>query len=492
MRKFNLLITLLTGMVISSCSDFLEQLPDQRTELDSPEKVAELLSSAYPKANYITFIEAMSDNSADKGILQTEIINSEPWQFHDVPSRDFDTPDFYWQAAYAAIAAANIALEAIDNAAEQELYSASRGEALIARAYAHFMLVTLYSAIYDPATADSDPGIPYVTEPEKVVIKKYERRTVAYVYEQIEKDIVEGLPLINDASFQDGAPKYHFTQMAAHAFAARFYLFKQDYQKTVDHANLAFATEDIIPYLRPINSLEYRSLEPLVKLAEYTKATQPANLLLVEAPSLWGRSLAGYRYGFNFKLLQTLVWGPNPANGVWTYAYYGNETFLLTPKFREHFVRIDPTANIGTPYNIIPLLTAEELLFNRAEANVMLGNYETALKDLNDFASTRIIVDELNYPYYDPIYNRLTLKKIRDFYQTVDTRSSMLSTILDFKRIEFVTEGIRWFDILRHKIPVVHESFDKKTTLTLGPNDPRRLLQIPQEAQSSGIELNPR
>ena len=89
------------------------------------------------------------------------------------------------------------------------------------------MLVTLFSKVYDPATAASDPGIPYVTEPEKEILKKYERKTVDFVYQMIEKDLMEGYPLINDQIYGN-APRLHFNRRAAAAFASRFYLFKSD------------------------------------------------------------------------------------------------------------------------------------------------------------------------------------------------------------------------------------------------------------------------
>jgi hypothetical protein len=491
-KKMKWLLAAVLLVTFPGCSDYLEHLPDQRTILDSPEKVAELLTSAYPHANYITFMEAMSDNAQDKGVSASDVVNAEPWKFNDVPSRSEDTPDFYWQAAYAAIAVANHALEAIENADDPESYSASKGEALVARAYAHFMLVTIFCRVYDPATAATDPGIPYVTKPEKVVVKKYERKTVAFVYEQIEKDLLEGLPLIDNTSYEDRAPKYHFTTAAAHAFATRFYLFKREYERVVEHANLVFPDGNIAQNLRPINSEAYQSMEPLVKQAEYTKATQSSNILLVEAPSVWGRSLRGYRFGFNYNLLQTLVWGDNPTGGLFAYTFYGNETSLFTPKFREHFVKTDPNANFGIPYNMIPLFTAEEVLFNRAEAYTKLGAYDEALQDLNDFASQRIVVNDTDKPYYDPELHTLTQKRVRDFYQTADTQAALVSTILSFKRVEFLFEGLRWMDILRHKIPVTHKTIDNSVNVTIGPNDPRRVVQLPQEAQVSGLELNPR
>src|SRR5690606_6370258 len=91
----------------------------------------------------------------------------------------------------------------------------------------------------------------------------------------------------------------------------------------------------------------------------------------------------------------------------------------------------------------------EEVLFNRAEAYLALGYYDLARADLNTYASKRI-------EGYDPEAHAITDQKVRNFYNTSDLQLGLLSTLLDFKAAEFVQEGMRWFDILRHDIPVVH------------------------------------
>ncbi|RAJ08579.1 SusD-like starch-binding protein associating with outer membrane [Chitinophaga skermanii] len=492
MKKYALYI-LAGGMVAGTgCKKFLETTPDMRTELDTPTKVAELLATAYPKGNYITFAEAMSDNSEDKGTNDGTLVNVQPWRFEDVQDRDQDSPDNYWFQAYSAIAAANHALAVINKQTDKAAaYRASKGEALVARAYAHFMLVTLYAKTYDPATAASYPGVPYITEPETKVVQKYERKTVQYVYEQIEKDLLEGMPLIDDNSYK-GAPKYHFTKTAAFAFASRFYLFKKDYAKVLQYANAAFPNGNIKPYLRQVNVASERNKEPLVKRAEYTKATTKANLLLVETTSWWARNLRGYRYGMNRNVLTKTAWSRGVSGGLWGFSFYGSEETLFTPKFEEHFVKEDINANIGIGVNVIPLFTAEEVLFNRIEANIYLGDYAAVLKDMNEFGSLRFIVNDTDNPNYDPVNHVITQDKILAFYKTNDIKLGFIKTILDFRRTEFLQEGMRWFDILRYNLPVEHVSFNLKDRYILGPDDPRRILQIPQESQLSGLEMNPR
>lgn len=475
--------------LLPSCNKFLDVNPDMRTEINSVEKVAELLATAYPQANYISFTEGMSDNAGDKGAGTVEIVNSAPYRFEDVADINMDSPTYYWNAAYAAIAAANHALEAIQKAGDDPAYIPYKGEALVARAYAHFMLVNFFAQPYDATNAATNPGIPYVTEVGKVVIGKYERSTVAETYNKIEKDLLEGLPLLDNAAYKK-APKYHFTVAAAHAFATRFYLFKKEYQKTIEHANQVFVGGDIASSLRAINSEAYRSFQYYELQAQYTRADNPANLLMAEAPSIWGRFYPVYRYSLTTDIMNELFTTSNVTDGSWSYNIYGRETSLNIPKFREHFVRQTLNAETGTPYNMIPLFTAEEVLFNRAEAYAELAQFDNAIQDLNDFASKRIIHSP-SIPIYVPELHSITDRNLLEFYKTADLKRAIVQCVLDFKRVDFIFEGQRWFDIIRHKLPVTHRTTDNEI-LILGVNDPMRVFQIPQEAQSSGLALNPR
>src|SRR5688500_18335917 len=198
MKKLSSLILLSAFLVFTGCNKYLEKEPDNRAQLTDPQKVKLLLGTAYPQANYMAFTEAMSDNAIDKGEGVISVTNADSYAWEDVKDNSQDSPEYYWNAAYEAIAASNQALAAISKGSNPQAYARQKGEALVTRAYSHFMLVTLFAKPYDPATAASNPGIPYVTEPETVVIKKYERGTVASVYEMIEKDLLEGLPLISD------------------------------------------------------------------------------------------------------------------------------------------------------------------------------------------------------------------------------------------------------------------------------------------------------
>jgi hypothetical protein len=435
------------------------------------------------------FCEAMSDNAEDKGSGSSGIdfvdrINSQSYRFEVVESspEDIDSPDFYWYSCYKAIAAANQALEIIENSPNKANLNAQRGEALLARAYAHWMLVTLFAKAYDPATAASDPGIPYVTTPERTVFAQYDRNTVAHVYEMVEKDLKEGYPLIDDKIYGE-APKFHFNKRAAAAFAVRFYMFKRDFNSVITYAAQALpgnAADNLRPWNTVLTNLQYRELE-----AEYTKSSERANLLLQEANSVWGRSYAVLRFGLGQSVASRLLFTENVTG--WTYAYdlYGSgpETYNI-PKFYEHFVTESINANSGNPYNTIPLFTAEEALLNRAEAYLRLNNRTAAINDMNAFASKNI--DE-----YNPAFDNVTAKKAVDYYgMPGDTSSALLNAVIDFKRAFFLHEGMRWFDILRLKIPVSHTV--DGSVINISGNDRRKILQLPVLTQQAGLQPNER
>jgi len=488
MQKILTYTSFLLIFFTAGCKKYLEKNPDNRASLTSPTQVSQLLATAYPQGNYMAFCESISDNVTDKGAGVQDKTNIDPYFFRDVTSKDQDSPENYWDACYTAIAAANQALATIQSSSDTTQYKAQKGEALLCRAYAHFMLVTFFSKVYNPGTASTDMGIPYVTTPENVVFKKYDRKTVAYVYQMIEQDLTQGLPLIDDSKYT--VPSYHFTKAAAHAFATRFYLFKQDYANVVTHANAVFSAGNIISMLRPWNTT-YLTYTPADMFANYEKATQPANLLLVETGSVWARNYYTVRYGLNSAIRDQIL-GDNVTGGDWAFRYQvytaGTNNYLI-PKINEYFVRSSVNANIGFPYVMVPLFTSEEVLFNRAEANLYLNNLNASIADLNTYASTRII-DPVTRKY-DPVKHIITVNKLDSFYSTTNARGAALQAVIDFKRAEYVQEGMRWFDMLRYDIAVTHTTTDGQV-LTLPGGSPQRVFQLPESVSTSGMPLNPR
>lgn len=472
----------------ASCSKYLEENPDNRAEISTIDQLAGLLVSAYPDRHYL-FTEEASDNSEDK----TTRVSGEAQPYTDLyfwrdpEGTGNSTPAEYWIATYEAIASCNYALEAIEKNNFGNKALTYKGEALIARAYCHHMLVTLFSQAYEIGGANTGMGIPYVTKPETVVFGQYDRGTVKSVYEQIEKDLTDGLKLLKPGSWE--VPKYHFNPQAAHAFAARFYLFKGEWDKVIEHVSAILPENNFYDNLRQYAG-NLSGLSGTEHRAEYTKAERPFNLLLANTYSVYHRSSGSgaNRYGFGEQVKNhyngTTVFGA-PFRTVlfhWTAPNYN------PGKFNEYFHYTNVAQGIGLPYIMMPLFTVDEALMNRAEAYIQKGDYQNAINDLNTFGRSRIT-------NYNLGTHGLTTDRAKTFSGLTDTKEAMLFTLLDTKKRAFIWEGIRWMDILRHKLTVKHNHIDASGTETfteLPHGDPRRAFQLPREVATSGLPLNPR
>ena len=73
----------------------------------------------------------------------------------------------------------------------------------------------------------------------------------------------------------------------------------------------------------------------------------------------------------------------------------------------------------------------------------------------------------------------------------------MIHLVLNCRRTETMGQGVRWFDIKRYGITVYRREVNSNAdvvaiTDTLGPDDLRRAVQIPQKARDAGFEANKR
>lgn len=494
MKKYTVVVLAVVMACTSGCNKFLEKEPDSnRAVIQTPEQMSQLLISAYPKASYITFAEAMSDNADDKRQGEDDVTNSSTYRFEETnaePSNS-DSPQMYWAECYKAIAVTNHALDIIQKSSAPDIFKSQKGEALVARAYAHFMLVSFFSRFYNPATAATDMGIPYVDQPEDIVNKNYERKTVAYVFERIEKDLLEGLPLLEDNAYD--VPKYHFTKAAANAFASRFYLVKKDYAKVLQHANAVFPANNFADNLRPWNSAEWNAFGAADLRNEYAKTSVASNILLAETTSLYGRFMWSYRYAYTIPILNQCfaVKSICSTSPTWQFErkIYGTEPNYYIPKLTEYFKRASINANFGEAYVMVPLFDAEEVLFNRAEAKAYLSDVAGAIADINTYVSKRA-------QNYNATNHAVTEARLKTYAGTQNADTATAKGILGLRRMEFAFQGLRWFDIQRYGLTVTHTvrttSGAVDRVVEVKADDPRRVLQIPVSATLSGLPLNPR
>jgi hypothetical protein len=472
--------TLLLILTLGACDKYLEETPDNRVELNTPEKAAQLLTNAYTQGGYM-FTEWMSDNVVYTFGTSKQQEHNQLYSWEEPTAISQDTPAFFWLNTYDAIAHANEVLAVIDDLpGDKSLKDAVKGEAYLTRAYGHFMLVNLFAKDYDPQTASSDLGIPYVDEPETEFIKTYTRDTIEDVYDKIEDDIEEGLDLI-DGRFYANSGKYHFTEAAALAFAARFYLFKEDWDNCIKYSSQMLGN-DPLAYIKDIPRLLAEKANNDDFIRDLTSPNDASNLLLLRQSTLAHINVGFWPDEFLLSEIFENPWGEEDIRAsneypIWVLGSNGRGM----AKFEFLFERSSLTSNVGFNYTILPAFRGEEVLLSRAESYVQKNQLDLALSDLQLYISRRYAGNPA-----------VTLPILRSAYGSTNNQAVTLAFILDERRKEFLHEGLRWFDIKRYKFPVQHFLSDGQL-VSLEEDDPRKQLQIPQSAiDVGGLEPNPR
>ena len=499
MKYLKYIYSFIALLGLFSCNDFLEEKPDDRAVIDSPEKIGELLTYAYPAQNHQMFCYGMSDNTTEKSrsARKSEILeDAYAWEDYRLTSQD--TPESYWTGCYQAIKQINHALDAMEsyksNGEISDEVKAYYGEALVARAYCHFMLVNLWSKSYNPETAKTDLGIPYVTKPEKRVTTQYHRGTVESVYKNIETDLTEGLKYIDDNIYKN--KKLHWNKAAANTFAARFYSIIGKFDKVLEYTNLVLSANPT-EQLRDLTG-KYSKMDINEAILEWSKTSEKANLLVVPQYSNWFVYTYGtYRHGMNIDFYR-FVFRKSFVGGNWIWNLYGSDPDIFFVKWGYHQEKDGINSSSGYYMIMNPLIQIEETLFLRMEANTMLNNYAEVEKDMNSYLSKRL-------RNYNPEENKVSYEKIEreykesnynyglnPFYSIEEKQRVYLNCLYDLRRKEFYYTGMRWFDQKRFNTPVRHFYVKEREPKVLLPGDDRRELQIPVSAQSQGIEANPR
>ena len=516
--------------ILASCADQLDTLPDNRTTLDNPKKVAGLLVTAYPDRTPTLFNEWMSDNTDYMG-AQNSLGNRGGDQYffwQEQTEGGNDSPEQVWMLYYEGIYKANEALAAIEEQGgpKNEILRNSKGEALLIRAYDHFILANEFCRPYNGKTSTKDAGLYYATgiADFSAAAEQSNRGTVADVYEKIAADIEAGIPLINDTY---EVPKYHFNKQAAYAFATRFYLYYEKWEKAKEYADKLLGSN-------PAASLrDYRALQAMplsksdqaVKIAEaYCSASADCNLLVQTSVSNAGMALAPWliskRYTLTNYLAETElflsnnIWGTS-SNLIWKpfTVNQGESNFALLMKLPREFEIINTTTGTGFLHTLNVDFTMDEALLNRAEAEIMLGQNDAACADMTiwmkNFFNTNVTLTPTSvqtyfktvpYAYADAAKMVPSFKKHISPRFTIDAegsvQESLLQCLLNFRRIETVHQGMRWMDIRRYNIEIPRRLIGangrpSKNLDWLEKDDPRQVVQIPQSIREAGVAGNP-
>ena len=409
MKKIQYILLTAISLSTVSCSDFLDQKPDNYI---SDAAVIQSLSSAKAALNGAYHDLASSSyyggqyfdagvNLAADNVTWTGSLN----YYYDFDTHQYSAENqllsYAWYAIYATVNQTNQVIDKVTvlNDGSESERRRIIAEATVIRSLAFFDLARTWGNIPVVKQATSSP-----TQFDGVKQTKAKD-----VYQLVVDDV---LAIYNDLS--ESSDRVHVTRSAADAFLARVYLYLEQWDKAeqyaskvIDNGNYALGTiQDLID--------NKETAESIWELA-YSSSFTNQQSTYWRSPDQGGR----HEWGPSKELMQLLA---DPTVGGDRKAFYQDFSSAQVP---DYFV--------GTLYHrstldddVIIFRLAEQYLI-RAEARANQQNVSGALSDLNI------------------IRRRANISEIVDVASTQE----LLNLIADERRVELALEPHRWFDLIR-------------------------------------------
>lgn len=201
-----IIYSLLIGaiMLAASCSKFTDVQPKGKNLLATTDQLEMLLNAEFSledidmrqmAGDAIRAFENIPTLLGKPNKTRQAILLS--WDEANIDKMaELTTSDRTYSDAYGIIGKiSNAILSKVDDASGPESVKTQlKCEALVLRAYYHYILVNKFAKAYNPATADNDPAIPYVTE-EWDISQPTEKATVKEVYDNILSDLDEAIQI---------------------------------------------------------------------------------------------------------------------------------------------------------------------------------------------------------------------------------------------------------------------------------------------------------
>jgi starch-binding outer membrane protein, SusD/RagB family len=438
-------LVLLLSLILSSCSDFLEENPKTdifvtnyyKTEQDLVESVNSIYAylnamSDFPYGGvyFDPFWTIMGDGSDEMNNNYAALTDYEQISNFNFSVRNGSLYTL-WQIQYKTIYVANLAIEHIPDPSiviSDNMRARLMGEAKFLRGLMYFNLVRMFGSV--PLVLESDGPIKPFASP------------VEDIYAQVIEDLqaAENLPSKNEYAVGDGRGRA--TKYAAKGILAKVYLTLHRYQDASDKANEVIESGDY--------SL-WDNYEDVFKIAN---RGGKESVFSVGFGDAGGSLIFWEEAGFNVRLLPLQL--SQPHYGItenthgWTvgtrYAYdsyepgderrgvtffdypikNANGTLDYTPYIRKYWDSIAEPRGQPSSQDF-PLLRYSDIYLMYAEANNELGNTAIA------------------YEYINLVRNRANLT---DLQSGLD-KDAFRNAILMERMHEFLCEGQRWFDLVR-------------------------------------------
>ncbi|HWB91347.1 MAG TPA: RagB/SusD family nutrient uptake outer membrane protein [Puia sp.] len=464
-RTKRLLLPLVLPLLLAAChKHFLDSKPESNLLIPTTISDCQSILDNTTVFNQVpTLGEASSDNyyfvPSYWMKLDTRQSNAYIWAA-DIFGGLGNQPD--WNTPYQQVFYANVVLDGLGNKPDADSvgeWSAVKGEALFARAFAFYNISQIFAPPYDSSTANSQLGIPLRLHADIGPLSV--RSSVGQTYQQIISDLDSAEDLLPPSLPSTNNLRNRPVKVCAQALLARVYLSMRKYAQAQAYADSALR---IYPKLIDYNTLDTVAGVPIGLIN--AEAIYQANFLgAVQLGGNYPCAIAGGFYQ-STRIDTTLIqsYDSHDLRRVVYYHYKPNDSSYLKGSYA------------GTNYCFGGLAT-DELYLIRAEGAARSGNITVAMNDIDTLLSKRWRTG--TFPGY-----------------TVASAQEALDTVLLERRKELAFRGLRWTDLRRLNADGANDTLYRNLNgqlFTLLPNSNLYTLPIPSDVINlSGMLQNPR
>lgn len=249
-----ILLSVVVVFLFASCKKFLDAAPSKTTSLVV--KTTAQISALLDNQNTFYLEENRSQTfSTDDCGITVALYNGGRGTFTFMPAFHFLTwdtqyiptatpSDGLWSGEYKKIFTANLALSSVDKVTGTDAEKAFiKADAHFIRAYSYWMLANVYCLPYTEQNKN-EMGLPIKSSVS--FEEPLERQSLEKVYQQIDADLAEALK-IQVTLTQSGKPRHwRGSKAGVNAFAARYYLNRNNNAKAIEYANAALAEYSVL------------------------------------------------------------------------------------------------------------------------------------------------------------------------------------------------------------------------------------------------------
>ncbi len=437
-RITNIILILVFATSFSSCSDWLEVLPENAQASDSYWQTKEELEATVT-AGYIYLRETVEDAMRWGELRGSDIYttNSTYSAFQNFQLRPEDTKLCSWNGLYKVINTANTVISNADKVmANDETLTEGAKNAYLTEMY--FLRAYSYFTIYRNWLA-----APLITTP-------YESDLISFKQPAVSRDVIKAQIILDlKTALSTGSAKEKYdgqawqtkgrvTKWALLALLADVYLWDENYAGVIEVCDQIINATSAF---RPVFVQDASRWDEIFNPGNSIGSIFEINYNTSQLNSLCGFfGLTGsysYQPKMNSQMIAETAEAGGPAKsirsmyGAWNTTLGDNEyANSVTGTVWKYAMNEERAGTTKRPYddtNFVVYRMAEILLM-KAEALVMIGDYSGAMELINK-VRVRVNLGEIEY--------------------SEQLEFDMLKLVLYERRMEFAAEGKRWYDLLR-------------------------------------------